>query len=217
MGDHVGVGVPVETPFVGDLDAAEKQRPVRPEAVAVVADPDPGRHPIGSIRRSRASKTASSLIADVAEELHRAIVFVADLLRQVGVGGEREGNARVGQHLAKRRRRVELVDWLAQAGGRDLDRDPGLGDRFDRGLVVVARITRGAGPSRAPDLDQVGVGEYVEEPTASRLGEVLEVALPDPVGVAALELPDIPAVLVDCALTDEVDRADHVVEVPCLE
>ena len=62
---------------------------------------------------------------------------------------------------------------------------PALGDRLDRGLVVVARVALGQRPAAAPDLDQVGVGEDVEEAGAGALGEGLEVAAPDLVGVAA--------------------------------
>ena len=66
----VGVGVPAQPELVGDLDAAEDQRPARDEAVAVVADPDrAGAHPSGSIRRSRPSKTQISSIPSVAHEL----------------------------------------------------------------------------------------------------------------------------------------------------
>src|SRR5215207_5461650 len=153
---------------------------------------------------------------EAGEEGERGVVAVADLLREMGVGGEREGGARLDAHLGEGRRRVELADRLAQAGGRDLDRDAALGDRLDRGLVVVARVALGQRPGAAPDLDQVRVGEDVEEARAGGLGEGLEVASPDLVGVAAA-LPGVPARVVDGLGADEVDRADHVVELPRLE
>ena len=87
---------------------------------------------------------------------------------------------------------------MRRPGGRDLDRDPALGDRLDRGLVVEARVALGQRPGAAPDLDQVGVGEDVEEAGAGALGERLEVAAPDLVGVAPA-LPDVPALVVDRA------------------
>ena len=60
------------------------------------------------------------------------------------------------------------------------------------------------------------MGEDVEEARAGALGERLEVAAPDLVGVAAA-LPDVPALVVDRVVADEVDRADDVVEVARLE
>jgi hypothetical protein len=61
VGEHVGVGVPVEAELVGDLDPAEQQRPALDEAVGVEADAEAGTHPSGSSRRSRPSNTTSSL------------------------------------------------------------------------------------------------------------------------------------------------------------
>src|SRR5665811_1400019 len=130
------------------------------------------------------------------EELERPLIAVTDLLGQVGVGGECEGNAGIDAHLGEGAGRVELADRLAQPGGGELDRDPALGDRLNRGLVEVARVALGQRPRATPDLDQVGVGEDVEEAAAGALGERLEVAPPDLVGVA-LPLPDVPALVVD--------------------
>src|SRR3954454_19560502 len=70
------------------------------------------------------------------EQLERAVVAEADLLGQVGVGGEGEGNAGLGAKTGELGRRVELADRLAQAGGRDLDRGAAREDRFDRRLVI---------------------------------------------------------------------------------
>ena len=150
------------------------------------------------------------------EELDRLLVPEPDLLGQVGVGGEGEGGAGLDAHLGEGRRRVELADGLAQAGGRELDRDTALGDRLDRGLVEGAGVALGQRPSLPPDLDQVGVGEDVEQARAGGLGERLEVAAPDLVGVAA-PLPDVEPLVVDRVVADEVDRADDVVEVARLE
>ena len=135
----------------------------------------------------------------------------------MGVGGEGEGHAGLDAQLGEGARRVELADRLAQAGGRDLDRDPALGDRLDRGLVEAAQVALGQRPGPAPDLDQVGVGEDVEEAASGRTRPAPRSSAPDLVGVA-LALPDVVAVVVDGArLADEVDRADDVVEVARLE
>src|ERR1044072_757763 len=149
--------------------------------------------------------------AELAEELERPLVAEADLLRDVGVGGEGEGGAGFDAHLGEGRRGIELADRLAQPGGRDLDRDPARRDRLHRRLLEVARVAVGQWPPPAPDLDQVGVGEDVEEARAGALGERVEVAAPDLVSVA-LPLPDVPALVIDGGLPDEVDRPDHVVD-----
>ena len=60
------------------------------------------------------------------------------------------------------------------------------------------------------------MGEDVEQARAGGGGERLEVARPDPVGVAGL-VPDVEALVVDRVVADEVDRADDVVEVARLE
>ena len=51
-----------------------------------------------------------------------------------------------------------------------------------------------------------------KRPERAAAARRLEVARPDALGVLALHLPDVAAVVVDRALADEVDRADHVVE-----
>ena len=116
----------------------------------------------------RPSKTQISSTPSSPRKCDGALVAEADLLGQVGVGGEREGRAGLDAHLGEGPRRVELADRLAQAGGRDLDRDAGLGDRLDGGLVEVAQVALGQRPGAAPDLDQVGVGEDVEEAASGR-------------------------------------------------
>ncbi len=222
VGEHVGVGVAGEAARVLDLDPAEDQAAPRGEAVAVVADPDAHRlilaHRVGQRLEPAlaALEDADLPHPELVEELEGAVVAEADLLGQVGVGGEGEGGAGLDAHLGEAARRVDLADRLAQAGGRDLDRDPALGDRLDRRLVEVARVALGQRPGAAPDLDQVGVGEDVEEAGAGALGQRLEVAAPDLVGVA-LALPDVPAGVIDRGVADEVDRADDVVEVARLE
>ena len=157
VGEDVGVGVAGEAALVLDLDAAEDEPAALGEAVAVVADADAHRLNSRRPRRraapgaaARRSKTAISLDPELGEELERPVVAEADLLGQVGVGGEREGGARLDAHLGEGARRIELADRLAQAGGRDLDRDAALGDRLDRGLVVVARVALGQRPGACP-------------------------------------------------------------------
>ena len=61
MGQHVGVGVAVEAELVRDGDPAEDERAPGHEPVRVPADARDAGHPIGSRRRSRRAKTASSL------------------------------------------------------------------------------------------------------------------------------------------------------------
>src|ERR1044072_4836172 len=67
--------------------------------------------------------------AELAEKLQRLLIAKADLLRQVGIGGESEGSAGLDAHLGKGARGIDLANRLAQPGGRDLDRDPAGRDR----------------------------------------------------------------------------------------
>ena len=224
VGEDVGVGVPGEAALVLDLDPAEDQAAALREAVAVVADPDASSAqssrtaaPSGSRRRWRRSKTQISLDAELGEELERALVAEADLLGQVGVGGEREDGPRLDAHLGEGGRRVELADRLAQPGGRDLDRDPALGDRLDRRLVEVARVALGQRPGAAPDLDQVGVGEDVEEAGARRTRRAPRSSAARPRRGRPLPSQTSQPSWSTARLADEVDRADHVVEVARLE
>ena len=60
------------------------------------------------------------------------------------------------------------------------------------------------------------MGEDVEQPAAGRLAERLEVAPPDLLRAVTL-VPDAVVVHVDRVVAQEVDRADHVVEVALLE
>ena len=205
VGEHVGVGVAGEAARVLDLDPAEDQAAALGEAVAVVADPDAHRDQ-SSPHRGRPSGSEPPLAA--LEDADLARPRARRGTRAPGRSRSRPARAGGRRRRARSRRRprrtsrrrpargVELADRLAQARGRDLDRDPALGDRLDRGLVVVARVALGQRPGAAPDLDQVGVGEDVEEARAGALGERLEVAAPDLVGVA-LALPDVPARVVD--------------------
>src|ERR1044072_5954417 len=55
--------------------------------------------------------------AELAEELERPLVAEADLLRDVGVGGEGEGGAGFDAHLGEGRRGIELADRLGQRTG----------------------------------------------------------------------------------------------------
>src|SRR6478735_5979543 len=93
-----------------------------------------------------ALEDADLLDAQSLEELDRPVIAEADLLGKVGVGGEGKGRACLDAHLGEAPSRIDLSDRLAQAGGRDLDRDPALRDRLDRGLVEEARIALGQRP-----------------------------------------------------------------------
>ena len=179
VGEDVGVGVAGEAKLVLDLDAAEDQPAARGRSGGCRSrsrsSPDqPGTRdsaPSGTEAPLAALEDADLADPERLEELDRAVVGEADLLGQVGVGGEREGDAGLDAELGEAAGRVELADRLAQAGGRELDRDAALGDRLDRGLVEGARVALGQRPGPAPDLDQVGVGEDVEEARAGALGE----------------------------------------------
>ena len=150
--------------------------------------------------------------AEALERGDRAVVAEPDLLGPVGIGGERKDSPGLDAHLREGARRVELADGLAEARRRDLNRDPAVGDRCDGRLVEMTGIALGQRVRAAPHLDQVGVRQDVEEPRPGALGKCLEVAPPNLVGVAR-PLPDVPARMVDGVIADEVNGADHVVEV----
>ena len=222
MGEHIGVGVAGEAARVIDLDAAEDEPAPLGETMTVIANPDahPSILPHAAWQRLEPA-LATFEDADLpdpktAEELKGLVVAEANLLGQVGVGGEREGGTGLDAHLGKAHRRVDLTDGLAQACRGDLDRDPALGDRFNGRLVEEARIALGQRSGAAPDLDQVGMGEDVKEAGTGALGQGGEVAAPDLIRIAAT-LPDVPAGVIDGGVTDEVNRAEDVVEVARLD
>ena len=133
------------------------RRPALGEAVTVVADPNAHvsessltTAPSGSSRRSRPSKTQISSTPRASRNSMRPVIAEADLLGHVGVGGEGEGGPRLDAHLGEGRRRIDLADGLAQARGRDLHRDPALGDRLDGRLVEEARGRARAAAGRRP-------------------------------------------------------------------
>ena len=153
----------------------------RPGASRCESQPMPvdGRHPIGSRRRSRRSKTASSPTPSSPSSRQRLVVVAAEVLGRVGVAGQRDRVAGVDHHLQERARRVQLADGLAQAGGGDLDRDARRGDRLDRDVVEAAQVAVGPRPpGGAPVLDEVRVGEDVEHPARRGLPQPLEVGPP---------------------------------------
>jgi hypothetical protein len=105
---------------------------------------------------------------------------------------------------------------LRSPGGRHLDRDARLGDPLHGAVVEAAQVALGARALRPPDLDEVRVGEDVEQAAARGLAEPLEVRAPHLVG-RRRGVPDVVAVVVDGVLAEEVDRADHVVPGAVLE
>ncbi len=219
MSQSVGVGVSVQAERVRNCDPTQDQLAVGHEPVRVIADADE-RHrtaaPIGSSRRARRSNTQSSLTPRRSKQLERTLVAGAHVLRAVSVAGERHRGAGVEAHAQERLGRVQLSDGLAQAGGRDLDGDTGLGDRFDGGLVVAPQVAGRQRSRASPDLHQVGMGEHVEQAAAGGVGERLEVTAPDRLGTAAAA-PDAVFVHVERLVAEEVNRAEHVVEVVRLE
>ncbi len=60
------------------------------------------------------------------------------------------------------------------------------------------------------------MGENVERPDLAQRAERFEITGPDLVGTCA-DLPDVPTVMVDGALAEEVDRTNHIVEIVALE
>src|ERR1700730_12793460 len=104
---------------------------------------------------------------------------------------------------------------LAQAGGRDLDGDNGLGDAVHCELVVATQIALGQRTlwiGRPPYLHQIRVGEDVEQTGARRLAERLEVTPPDILGAARLT-PDAPLIHIQSLIAEKVNGADDIVEV----
>src|SRR5262245_49230643 len=100
--------------------------------------------------------------------------------------------------------RVQLPDRLAQAGGRDLDRDPGCGDRLYY-LLVQLLLERAVGAG-AEDLDDVGMRQRIEEARPRRRGQLVEVPPPGRVDADRVDQPRAP---VDREVADEVDGAEE--------
>ena len=131
----------------GTCDRAEHQRPPRAEAVGVGARADPHAHRIGACDGLAAREAGDGLVAGAAQGGDGRGVVAGDVVRGVGVARERRRHARLAEPRQQRRRRVELADRLAQAGGRALDRHARRGDRRDRGVELPPRAPRGM---RAP-------------------------------------------------------------------
>src|SRR5205085_1807211 len=91
-------------------------------------------------------------------------------------------------------------------GGRDLDRDSRRRDRH-RGLLVELLLELPVGPP-AVDLDEVGMGERVEETGARGCRELVEVPLPSGVDTDRIDQTRLP---VHAEAFDEVDRPEQVV------
>src|SRR5206468_10541035 len=64
---------------------------------------------------------------------------------------ERDGQPRLHGELEEPPRGIDLADRLAQAGGRDLDRDPALDEALDGRLVIAAQVALGHRRVRPPD------------------------------------------------------------------
>src|SRR5206468_11482994 len=87
---------------------------------------------------------------------------------------------------------------------------------FDRPLVEAGGVAGRTGPAGAPHLDEIGMGEDVEQPAAGSLAKRVEVAPPDLVDAPPAP-PDVVVGVIDGEVPDEMDRADDVVEVEPLE
>ena len=82
--------------------------------------------------------------------------------------------------------------------------------------VVAAQITVGQRPLRTPHLHEVRVREDVEQAAARRLRKCFEVAAPNILRAARVP-PDVIALVVDRHITEEVNRADDVVELAAVD
>ena len=190
------------------------ERAPRHEPVRVPADARHGGHPIGSRRRSRRSKTASSLTPSSLEQGQRLIVVAAEVLgacarRWTARSGCRRRPPSPGSRAPGRARRRAC----AAPRWRPRPRCPTRRSPPSRSRSSGAGRRSGHGRSGAtPVLDEVGVGEDVEHPARRGLRQPLEVGPPHLVG-RARRRPDVVAVVVERPVADEVDRADHVVEV----
>ena len=226
VGEHVGVGVAGEAALVLDLDPAEDQPAALGEAVAVVADPDahPAHDPRAPRRRAARAgargprRRRSPSPRGRRGTRTRLVVAEADLLGQVGVGGEGEDGARP-RRTSRRRRAPGRSRRPACAARRSRPRPRSRSRRSPppparRSSAGRARAAAGPPPQT---LTRSGWARMSKRPRAGALGERLEVARARPRSGSPLPLPDVPALVVDRRLADEVDRADHVVEVARLE
>src|SRR5258708_5807794 len=68
---------------------------------------------------------------------HCAVVVAPEVVRYVAVGAECDRHAAAVERAQEVGRGVQLARRLAQSRGRDLDRDPGGGDRVGRLLVLA--------------------------------------------------------------------------------
>ena len=143
----------------------------------------------------------------------RAVVVATEVRRYVAVGAERDRHAAPVECAQQVGARIQLAGRLAQARGRDLDRDPGGGDRICRLLVLAVhdRPARGV----AEHLGQVEVREHVEEPGGGRRPHLGEVAAPDLVDRHVL--PDREVGMVDRQAAQPVHGAEDEVEIAMLD
>ena len=167
--------------------------------------------PLAAARTRRARSTPSSLEQLDAPRSYRS--------RAARARGRRcdsaTGQPGVEAHLEERRRRVDLADRLAQPGGGHLDRDVRLGDPLHRQLVEAAQVAVGPRPRAAPDLDEVGVGEDVEQAACAPPRRASRSSAPRPSRGRRARRPRRPSRRWSTRLVaEEVDRADHVVPRP---
>src|SRR3954452_9552503 len=137
------------------------------------------------------------------EERERTVEVAADEPRDMWARRHRDGNVSLAASAQQLHRRVELADRPTQPRGRHLDRDATFGDRVgDRCVVEPVDPV-------AEDLDEVRVGEHVEDAAACGVRENREVALPRRLDTKGI---DQPRLAVDRVPVDEVDGAEQ--EIP---
>src|SRR3954447_8922480 len=139
------------------VSTSASEWPARPCSLGTVTPPSTSGRPGAKrwlsmpipVRTQSADRLGAALAAledaeladpDLLEQRHGLFVAVAELVGQVRVARERDGQPRLDDQLQEAARRVDLAHGLAQAGGRDLDRDPALEEALDGRLVVAAQV-----------------------------------------------------------------------------
>ena len=134
---------------------------------------------IGSRRRSRRSNTASSVTPASASSAQRDVVAVAEVLGDVRVARQRDRAARRrGTSPGTRGRDRARRPACAGPRSRPRSRSSTRRSRPSRARSSGAGRRRAAAAA-APVLDEVRVGEDVEQPGARELAEPREVRAPD--------------------------------------
>jgi hypothetical protein len=128
--------------------------------------------------------------------------------RCVGIGIDDDGDLAFVRGDEEIAARVDFTDVLAQAGGVDFEHGAGLGHGVEGGQVKPGEIAFGP---MAEFLDEVGVGEKIEEAALDHFSVGVEIGLPDLLDrllAPALEVLGVVDIPVG---RDVVDGADEVI------